>query len=77
MAVKDWKRVAPGIEVGEFRFQHLEPEWDRPRRYVVVRQCITTRPKASGKQPSLFKKLDQWDDYRFTINYQKTKSPCL
>jgi len=64
-AVKHWKRVAPGIEVGEFRFEHMQ--WDRPRRYVVVRQSITTRPKATGKQPSLFKDLDQWEDYRFSL----------
>jgi hypothetical protein len=67
MAVKDWKPVAPGIEVGEFRFEHLDAKWDRPRRYVVVRQSISTRPKASGKQPSLFKQLDQWEDYRMSL----------
>ena len=67
MAVKYWKPVAPGIEVGEFRFQHLDAEWDRPRRYVVVRQSITTRPKATGKQPSLFKQMDQWEDYRMSL----------
>ena len=67
MAVKCWKPVAPGIEVGEFRFEHLDAKWDRERRYVVVRQSITTRPKATGKQPSLFKQLDQWEDYRMSL----------
>jgi hypothetical protein len=32
-----------------------------------VRQSITTRPRASGKQPSLFKQLDQWEDYRMSL----------
>jgi len=67
MAVKDWRCVAPGIEVGEFRFEHQGLQWDRPRRYVVVRQSIATRPRATGKQPSLFKELDQWEDYRFSL----------
>ena len=67
MAVKCWKSVAPGIEVGEFRFEHLDAKWDRPRRYVVVRQSIAMRPQASGKQPSLFKQLDQWEEYRMSL----------
>jgi hypothetical protein len=33
-----WQQVAPGIEIAEFEFEHADEKWDRPRRYVVVRQ---------------------------------------
>jgi len=65
--IKSWKPIGQGIEVAEFRFKHLDDKWQRERRYVVVRQSIAVRPKASGKQPSLFKHLDQWGDYRMSL----------
>ncbi len=34
---------------------------------MVVRQSIAVRPKGSGKQPSLFKELDQWGEYRMSL----------
>ncbi|MBW2308142.1 MAG: transposase [Deltaproteobacteria bacterium] len=34
---------------------------------MVVRQSIAVRPKASGKQPTLFKNLDQWGEYRISL----------
>lgn len=34
---------------------------------MVVRQEIVQRPKASGKQPSLFADLEQWNRYRFSL----------
>jgi hypothetical protein len=34
---------------------------------VVVRQSISRRPKALGKQPSLFKDLEDWSQYRISI----------
>jgi hypothetical protein len=55
LQVKQWHTVSKGVEVDEFRFQHHDPQWTKPRRYVVVRQSISKRPKALGKQPSLFK----------------------
>jgi len=61
-----WKEIDKGIEVGEFAFEHLDDKWTRPRRYVVVRQEIAKRPTASGKQPSLFKDLEEWKDYRLS-----------
>ena len=34
---------------------------------MVVRQSLTKRPKASGKQPSLFKDLEDWSIYRISV----------
>jgi hypothetical protein len=65
--VKQWHTVSRGVEVGEFIFQHRDHKWTKPRRYVVVRQSIYRRPKASGKQPSLFKDIEDWSTYRISV----------
>jgi hypothetical protein len=67
LRVGQWHMVAKGVEVGEFTFQHRDYKWTRPRRYVVVRQSISKRPKALGKQPSLFKDLEDWSTYRISV----------
>jgi hypothetical protein len=67
MQVREWKEVSKGVEVGEFTFQHQDLKWTQPRRYVVVRQSIYKRPKALGKQPSLFKDLEDWSQYRISV----------
>jgi len=77
LQVKQWHTLSKGVEIGEFSFQHYDPKWTKPRRYVVVRQSITKRPKASGKQPSLFKDLVDWSQYRIsvTITNDSTSTP--
>jgi len=67
LAVPQWHTVSKGVEVGEFTFQHRDRKWTKLRRYVVVRQSISRRPKALGKQPSLFKDLIDWSQYRFSV----------
>jgi len=67
MALKEWKEISRGIEGAEFFFQHHDQKWKKERRYVVVRQEITQRPKATGKQPSLFKEMDEWKEYRLSV----------
>ncbi len=52
--MKEWTLVDTGIEVSEFSFAHLSKAWNGERRYVVVRQEIKKRPKATGKQLSIF-----------------------
>jgi len=59
-----FKRIDEGIEVGEFYFKHQDRKWDRPRRYVVVRQTVSKRPKATGKQLKLF---ENQADYRYSM----------
>lgn len=65
--ITDWHLIAEGIEVAEFYFQHLDKKWTHPRRYVVVRQQINTRPRASGKQPNLFQELEELKSYRYSL----------
>jgi hypothetical protein len=67
LGVSNWKKISNGIEVGEFYFEHADPKWTQPRRYVVVKQSIKKRPKALGKQPSLFHDLEDWNQYRFSV----------
>jgi hypothetical protein len=67
LQVQQWHPVSKGVEVGEFAFQHQDTKWTKPRRYVVVRQSISRRPKALGKQPSLFKDLEDWSTYRISV----------
>jgi hypothetical protein len=67
MRIKEWQQIDDGIEVAEFEFKHFDPKWRRSLRYVVVRQEIAVRPKASGKQPSLFKELEPLKNYRFSL----------
>lgn len=65
--IKEWQQIAEGIEIAEFYFEHYDKKWTHPRRYVVVRQQTQTRPNASGKQPSLFKELEELKEYRFRL----------
>ncbi len=60
----EFKKIDEGIEVGEFYFKHQDKKWDRPRRYVVVRQTVSKRPKATGKQLKLF---ENQADYRYSM----------
>jgi hypothetical protein len=73
----EWTRVDDGIEISEFRYSHLNESWGGERRYVVVRQEIKRRPKATGKQLSLFKDEDYGKEYRHSlyITNNETASP--
>lgn len=67
LGVTNWKTISKGIEVSEFEFEHIDSKWTHPRRYVVVRQSANKRPKALGKQPSLFLDLEDWSRYRISV----------
>jgi len=67
LGITEWEQVSAGVEVAAFRFEHLDRKWNKERRYVVVRQLLDVRPKATGKQPSLFKELDDWKSYRMSL----------
>ena len=66
-ALTVWERVEEGIEVGEFWFKHHDMKWEKARRYVVVRQDVLVRPKASGKQLVLFQECGEVKKYRFSL----------
>lgn len=46
--VRDWRRIGPGLEVGELQYE--TPGWKRTRRLVVVREEIEERPEARGRK---------------------------
>lgn len=45
-AIKDWIRLAKGIELSEMKFSH---ENGKTRRYILVKKQIDIRPNAAGK----------------------------
>lgn len=59
-----WLCLDNGIEIAELDYQ--AENWDKPRRIVVVRQKIADRPKATGKQLSLFEEDTIIGQYRFS-----------
>jgi len=76
IGIKEWGEISKGVEVAEFRFKHLDAKWKKERRYVVVRQLVKARPKASGKQPGLFKELDDWKGYRVSVMITNDEGSC-
>lgn len=58
-----WEEISDGIWISEFTY--MPEKWGKERRYIVVRQDITKREKAMGKQLKLF----EFDtrDYRYSV----------
>jgi len=61
---KSWLKIEDGIEITEFEYQG--DDWEKPRRMIAVRQKINTRPKATGKQLSLFEDDMEINGYRYS-----------
>jgi hypothetical protein len=70
---QNWLPVDDGIEICDTKYQ--SPEWDAPRRIVVVRQKINKRPKAAGRMLSLFEGTPQYYSYRYTAYVTNMKLP--
>lgn len=45
-AIKDWIKLAKGIELSEMTFSH---ENGKPRRYILIKKQINIRPNSGGK----------------------------
>jgi hypothetical protein len=58
-----WVRLDDGIEIADAIYQ--PPDWPAARRLVIVRQHVALRPKASGKQLSLFADEVEYRKYRY------------
>lgn len=58
-----WTPLDTGIEMAEATVRLST--WKQERRMVFVRQHVPTRPQATGKQPTLFKELEEHQDYRY------------
>lgn len=64
--LKTWDRVDINIEIAEFQFRHLN--WDKDRRYIIVRQEVTVeKPKPTGRQLKLFEEDENVNKYRYGI----------
>lgn len=61
---KTWLNVAKGIDIAEIEYQ--ANEWEQARRVIVVRQSKEERPKATGKQLSLFEDIIELGKYRYS-----------
>jgi len=64
-ALTNWKEITQGLAVSEFLFMH--PLWGRERRYIVIRQNIIRRKKATGKTLPLFAHEIDLRNYRFSV----------
>lgn len=61
---KTWLKLAEGVEVSQTSYQ--SSSWEKPRRMVIVRQKISERPKASGRQLRLFEGIIEYEQYRYS-----------
>lgn len=61
---RTWLKLDDGIEIAEFEYK--AQDWENPRRMVAVRQKISKRPQAVGKQLSLFQDECELNGYRYT-----------
>jgi hypothetical protein len=59
-----WQYLDEGIEISEEIFRC--PGWKKPRRIVMIRQKISTRPKATGKKVTLFGEEIEHGAYRYS-----------
>ncbi len=60
----NWILLDTGIEICEQMYQ--SKSWKKSRRLVIVRQRIKDRPKATGKQLSLFEEEEIYKNYRYS-----------
>lgn len=63
--IHNWKELESGLEVAEVSV--ALSTWKKARRLIVIRQHVPTRPKATGKQPMLFRELEEHREYRYSV----------
>jgi len=63
--IHDWNELEQGLEVAEVTV--ALSTWKKARRLIVIRQHVPTRPKATGKQPLLFRELEEHREYRYSV----------
>ena len=75
-AISNWIIVADNIEISEFEFCH--DNWDKRRRYIVVRQKITTEnTKPPGRQLKLFEEDEVLNKYRYGVFVTSSDKPAI
>ena len=70
---ENWTQIEPGLWISEFEFQHQD--WEKPHRYIIVRQSIKERKKALGKQLRLFE--IETESYRYGCWITNLNDPPL
>jgi glycerophosphoryl diester phosphodiesterase len=70
----NWVVLDTGIEICEQFYQ--SESWSKPRRIVVVRQRIKDRPKAPGKQLTLFAEEEVYKNYRYSAYVTNLQLPA-
>lgn len=73
-SLTNWRKIADGVEVSEFDYA-LGGKGEAFRRYVAIRQNIKKRPKAGGKQPFLFREMEEWENYRIGLLVTSERQP--
>jgi hypothetical protein len=73
-ASTNWIVLDTGIEICEQIYQ--SDSWQKPRRIVVVRQKIKYRPKAPGKQLTLFAEEEVIRNYRYSAYVTNLNLPA-
>jgi len=63
--IGQWQWLDRGLEVAEVMV--ALSTWKRARRLIVIRQHVPTRPRAGGKQPLLFRELEEHRDWRYSV----------
>ena len=63
--IGQWHELDRGLAVAEVTV--ALSTWKQARRLIVIRQHVPTRPKASGKQPLLFRELEDHREYRYSV----------
>lgn len=69
-----WLALDNGLEIAETSYQ--ADSWDAPRRLVMVRQEISKRPKAVGKQLCLFEGDCTYKNYRYSCYITNLSLPA-
>jgi hypothetical protein len=59
-----WMYLAEGVEISEIMYKN--PNWKTARRLVMVRQKISKRPNATGRQITLFGEVIDHGAYRYS-----------
>jgi hypothetical protein len=67
----NWIVLDNGVEICEQMYQ--SDAWQKSRRLVIVRQKISERPKATGKQLKLFLEEEIYKNYRYSAYVTNTK----
>jgi len=63
---RSWFRLDEGIEIAETMYK--SPFWEKPRRLIIVRREVPVNQSKEpiGKQLTLFKKGELYDNYRYS-----------